>query len=210
MYTLPPLPYAYDSLEPWIDAETMKLHHDKHHQAYVDNLNKTLEGQDDLAKLDISELIIKLDKVPEDTRTKVRNNAGGHFNHTIFWELLSPNPDGKTGTTPETDLSEAISNQFDSMEKFQEAFSASSLGRFGSGWAWLISEEGKLKIEDTPNQDNPLMRDPKVNIILGLDLWEHAYYLKYQNRRAEYIKNWWNIVNWRKVEELFKAPSSFQ
>lgn len=191
MYTLPPLPFDYSALEPWIDAETMTIHHTKHHQAYVDNLNKTLEGHDDLLKLDVSELVTKLDQVPQDLRTKVRNNAGGHFNHSLFWTFLSATP-----TTPDTGLSEALATEFGSMEKFQTQFSASALGRFGSGWVWLIKEEDKLKIEDTPNQDNPIMRNPKVSIILGLDVWEHAYYLKYKNARADYVKAWWNVVKW--------------
>ncbi len=197
MYTLPSLPYDYMALEPSIDTETMKLHHDKHHKTYIDNLNKALEGHDDLLKLDISELVKKLDKVPEEIRTKVRNNGGGHFNHSLFWTLLSPDQ-----TQPATELSEAIANEFGSMEKFQELFTAAALARFGSGWVWLIKEEGKLKIEDSPNQDNPLMRNPKAAILLGLDVWEHAYYLKYKNVRADYIKAWWNIVNWTTISEL--------
>lgn len=197
MYTLPPLPFDYSDLEPWLDTETMKLHHDKHHQAYVDNLNKALEGQPDLLKLDVSELVTKLDKVPENIRPKVRNNGGGHFNHSLFWNLLSPTP-----TQLSTELSQALANEFGSVEKFQEQFTTTALAHFGSGWVWLVKENGMLKIETTLNQDNPLMGNPKVTILLGLDVWEHAYYLKYKNVRADYIKAWWNVINWTEVSKL--------
>lgn len=196
MYTLPPLPYNHSALEPWVDTETMKLHHDKHHQAYVDNLNKALDGQADLLKLDISELVTKLDKVPENIRTKVRNNAGGHFNHSLFWETMTPET-----TSMSTELSQEIASEFGGIEKFQEEFSAKALAHFGSGWVWLVKDNDKLKIEDSDNQDNPLMQNSKATILLGLDVWEHAYYLKYKNMRAEYIKSWWNIVNWTEVSK---------
>lgn len=191
MHTLPPLPYDFSALEPWIDTETMMIHHDKHHQSYVDNLNKALEGHETLQALELQELVSNLDQVPEDLRTKVRNNSGGHFNHSLFWKMMTPNP-----TPPPTGLSEEIANNFQSIENFKEEFSAKAMSRFGSGWVWLIKDGNNLKIEDTPNQDNPLMQNPKITIILGLDVWEHAYYLKHQNKRAEYIKSWWNVVNW--------------
>lgn len=197
MFTLPELPYAYNALEPYIDEATMKLHHDKHHQAYIDNLNKALEGQENLLQLSVEELIKDLNKVPETIRTKVRNHGGGHANHSLFWQIMAP----ATGQKPEGTLAEALISTFGSIEKFQEQFTTVSMGRFGSGWAWLVIEDGKLKIEDTPNQDSPIMEGK--NPILGLDVWEHAYYLKYQNRRADYIKAWWTIVNWREVEKRF-------
>src|SRR5258708_3611493 len=195
MFTLADLPYSYDALEPFIDETTMKLHHDKHHQAYIDNLNKALEGHDDLLGMDIKDLLQNLDKVPEEIRTKVRNNAGGHANHTMFWKTMIQNKDFKEVNGG---LKEAIDKKFGSFEKFQEEFETKGLGRFGIGWVWLLDD---LTIIDTPNQDTPLMQGKKV--ILGLDVWEHAYYLKYQNKRVDYIKAWWNVVNWGKVEENF-------
>ncbi|HWA52113.1 MAG TPA: superoxide dismutase [Patescibacteria group bacterium] len=196
MFKLPELPYDYSALEPFIDEETMHLHHDKHHQAYVDNLNKALEGKDEFLNMDVKELLIKLDLVPEDIRTKVRNNAGGHANHTMFWKTLIPNKDFKN---IDGELKKAINEKYGSFEKFQEEFTNKALGRFGSGWVWLLTD---LSIVDTPNQDSPLMESERA--ILGLDVWEHAYYLKYKNVRADYIKAWWNIVNWEKVSEYFK------
>ena len=200
MFTLSDLPYSYNALEPHIDEQTMRIHHDKHHGTYVDNLNKALEGQENFLKMDIAELLQNLAKVPEAVRTKVRNNAGGHANHSMFWKLMAPNSGGE----PKGELVKAISSVFGNFATFQEKFAAAGLGRFGSGWAWLTIEDGKLKIEDSPNQDNPLMENPKKKILLGLDVWEHAYYLKYQNRRTDYIKAWWNIVNWEQVSKNFE------
>jgi len=195
MFKLPDLPYNYNALEPFIDETTMHLHHDKHHQTYVDNLNKALEGHDDLLGMEISELVKNLDKVPEELRIKVRNNGGGHFNHSLFWEIMAKN-DTKE---PVGEVKEGIEKTYGSFDEFKKKFSEKGLGRFGSGWIWLMPD---MTIVDTPNQDSPLM-DGKMPI-LGLDVWEHAYYLKYQNRRAEYIENWWNVINWEKVEENFK------
>ncbi|HLD24508.1 MAG TPA: superoxide dismutase [Patescibacteria group bacterium] len=206
MFTLPDLPYAYNALEPYIDERTMQIHHDKHHAAYVKNVNDALTGQDELASLPIEDLIADLLKVPEAVRTKVRNNGGGHYNHSLFWEVMAPNPDGAPRLA-QGDLASAITQSFGSFEKFTEVFSSAGLNRFGSGWVWLVTDKGKLTIVDTPNQDNPLMDLPAQAggriPILGLDVWEHAYYLKYQNLRAEYIKNWWYVVNWKEVEKRF-------
>lgn len=198
MFQLPDLPYPYEALEPYIDEQTMKIHHDLHHGAYVKNLNDALAAHPDFAEMKIEKLLSSLDQVPEDIRTKVRNNGGGHANHTFFWEMMSP----KGGGEPSGDLADAIKSSFGDFETFQEKFSASAVGRFGSGWAWLIVEGGKLSILDTPNQDTPLMEGKTP--ILGLDVWEHAYYLKYQNRRAEYVKAWWQVVNWEEVEGRFE------
>ncbi len=200
MFTLPDLPYAYNALEPYIDEMTMKIHHDKHHGAYVDNLNKILEGNEDFLNMDIKDLVRKLDKVPEDIRTKVRNNAGGHLNHSFFWEIMRA-PQGEGGTVPTGNLLEAINSTFGSFTSFQDKFLESALGRFGSGWVWLVNDHGKLSIVDTPNQDTPVME--RDNPILGLDVWEHAYYLNYQNKRADYVRAWWNVVNWGKVDASF-------
>lgn len=197
MFSLPELPYPYAALEPHIDEETMRIHHGKHHAAYVENLNKALEGSHDLLNLDINELIRDLKKVPEAIRAKVRNNAGGHLNHSLFWTVMAPN----ARKEPKGPLFDAIRTAFADFGSFQEKFSQAGLSRFGSGWVWLVYENGKLVIFDTPNQDSPEME--RKYPILGLDVWEHAYYLKYQNRRADYIKAWWNVVNWEKVEELF-------
>lgn len=196
MFTLPDLPYAYNALEPYIDERTMQIHHDKHHAAYVKNLNDALPD----ASLTVEELLKNLDQVPEAVRTKVRNNGGGHANHSFFWQVMSANPMGAPRQA-RGDLGKAIDMSFGSFEKFQEQFSTVALNRFGSGWAWLTLEDGRLKIEDSANQDSPIMdgRTP----ILGLDVWEHAYYLKYQNMRADYIKQWWNVVNWQEVERRF-------
>ncbi len=201
MYTLPDLSYPYNALEPFIDETTMHIHHDKHHAAYIKNLNDALEGQDELLALPVAELIADLSKVPEQVRTKVRNNAGGHANHTMFWECMGPV--SAHTSIPTGELLAAITESFGSLSAFQEKFAAAGVGRFGSGWVWLVADGKKLSIMDTPNQDSPVM-DGK-NPILCLDVWEHAYYLKYQNVRPEYIKAWWNVVNWAEVEKRFSA-----
>ncbi len=201
MFTLPELPYAYNALEPYIDERTMQIHHDKHHAAYVKNLNDALAGQDTLLSMSIEDLMKNLSQVPEAIRTKVRNNGGGHANHTMFWTVMSGNPKGEP-RKPAGELGKAIDASFGNFEMFQEKFSAAGMGRFGSGWVWLINEAGKLSIVDTPNQDTPVM-DGKTPI-LALDVWEHSYYLHYFNRRDEYIKNWWNVVNWQQVEDNYK------
>ena len=197
-FTLPPLPYAYNALEPYIDEETMRIHHTKHHQAYVDNLNKAVEGTEYAGK-SIEEIIRNLDSLPENIRTAVRNNGGGHFNHGIFWEIMGPNGKGK----PEGELAAQIDRDFGGFEAFQEAFETAGKTQFGSGWAWLVIRDGKLAVEKTANQDNPLSRG--FYPLMGADVWEHAYYLKYQNRRPEYLKNWWHTVNWDEVAKRFQA-----
>ena len=196
-FTLPALPYAYDALVPHIDAKTMEIHHTKHHQAYINNANKALEAHPALAAKSVEALISDLASVPEDIRTVVRNNAGGHYNHSLFWTVLGPNAGGE----PSGGLSEAITSTFGSFAAFKEKFAAAAAGRFGSGWAWLALDKGKLVVESSPNQDSPLMegRTP----ILGLDVWEHAYYLNYQNRRPDYITAFWNVVNWTEVARRF-------
>lgn len=198
-YELPQLPYGYDALEPHIDKETMNIHHTKHHNTYVTNLNKALEGNEELANKSVEELIADLDSVPEAIRTAVRNNGGGHANHSLFWKLLSPEGGGE----PTGSLAEAINSKFGSFDKFKEQFEAAGAGRFGSGWAWLIVNNGEVEITSTPNQDSPLMEGKTP--ILGLDVWEHAYYLKYQNRRPEYMSAFWNVVNWDVVQKLYEA-----
>jgi Fe-Mn family superoxide dismutase len=198
-YELPKLPYPYDALEPHIDARTMEIHHTKHHQAYVTNVNTALQGKADLERLPVEDLIRHLDKVPEDVRMTVRNNGGGHSNHSFFWQLMGA---GKGGE-PKGDLAGALKSAFGDFAKFKEAFAKAAMGRFGSGWAWLVVDGGKLAITSTPNQDSPLMEGKKP--ILGLDVWEHAYYLKYQNRRADYVTAWWNVVNWDRVADLYKG-----
>ena len=198
-YELPKLPYEYDALEPHIDKETMNIHHTKHHNTYVTNLNNALEGHDDLSAKSVEELIANLDAVPEDIRTAVRNNGGGHANHSLFWTLLCPNGGG----APTGSLAEAIDSKFGSFDKFKEEFQKAGATRFGSGWAWLVVNNGELEITSTPNQDNPLM-DGKTPI-LGLDVWEHAYYLKYQNRRPDYMSAFWNVVKWDEVQKLYDA-----
>ena len=190
-HTLPPLPYAFDALEPHIDAKTMEIHHDKHHNAYVTNLNAALEKAPELANTPLDALLRDLNSVPEAIRAAVRNNGGGHFNHSQFW--LSMGPDA--GGAPTGKLADAINTAFGDFDKFKEQFQAAGVGRFGSGWVWLNNDGGKLSISSTPNQDNPIM-DGKPAPILGNDVWEHAYYLKYQNRRPEYLKAWWNVVDW--------------
>jgi superoxide dismutase, Fe-Mn family len=199
-HTLPPLPYDKAALEPHIDATTMEIHHDKHHAAYVNNLNKALEGKADLEALSIDDLVKNLSKVPEDIRGPVRNNGGGHWNHTFFWNIMGPD----AGGAPSGALAEAINAAFGSFDAFKEAFAKAGVGRFGSGWAWLVKKDGKLAITSTPNQDNPLM-DGSGTPLLGVDVWEHAYYLKYQNKRPDYIAAWWNTVNWKAVAEHFAS-----
>ena len=198
-YSVPPLPYSFDALEPHIDARTMEIHHDKHHAAYVSKVNAALEGHPDLASKSIEDLMSDLSAVPEDIRTAVRNNGGGHANHTLFWTVMAPNGGG----APSGDLASAIDAACGSFDKFKEQFGAAAANRFGSGWAWLCVDGGKLIVESTPNQDTPLMegRTP----ILGLDVWEHAYYLNYQNRRPDYISAFWNVVNWAEVAKRFSA-----
>jgi superoxide dismutase, Fe-Mn family len=198
-FTLPPLPYSNDALEPYIDAKTMEIHHDKHHNAYVTNLNKALESAPDFGKLSIEELCAQIGKVPENIRTAVRNNGGGHLNHSLFWELMKKGGGGE----PSGDLGGAIKSAFGSFADFKTKFAAAGTGRFGSGWAWLLIRDGKLAIESTPNQDNPVMDGGKP--VLGLDVWEHAYYLKYQNRRPDYIEAWWNTVNWSQAADNYAA-----
>lgn len=206
MFTLSDLPYAYNALEPFIDERTMQIHHDKHHAAYVKNLNDALAGMDALLGLPVEDLIKDLSKVPETIRTKVRNNAGGHANHRMFWQVMGPPASAEASTgKPSGTVAKAIDAAFGSFTQFQEKFAAAGLGRFGSGWVWLIADRGNVTILDTPNQDSPLM-DGK-NPILALDVWEHAYYLKYQNLRADYIKAWWNVVNWAEVEKRFAAAT---
>lgn len=204
MFTLPELDYSYDALEPHIDAKTMEIHHSKHHQAYVDNLNTALAGKDDLLAMSIEDLCQNLDKVPEDVRTAVRNNGGGHYNHSQYWKYMIK--DGKALANEE--LQKDLEATFGSMDGFKEAFAKAGMGRFGSGWVWLIQDGAKLTIVSTPNQDNPLM-DTEAdlanrNILLGCDVWEHAYYLKHQNKRADYLATWWNVVNWETVAQNYK------
>jgi Fe-Mn family superoxide dismutase len=196
-FSLPALPYAYDALEPHIDARTMEIHYTKHHQAYVNNLNAAIEKAPELANKSLDDLMRGINSVPEAVRTAVRNNGGGHWNHSMFWQLMGANKGGE----PTGKLADAIKSAFGDFSKFKEQFAAAGAGRFGSGWAWLVNDGGKLSITSTPNQDNPLM-DGK-NAILGLDVWEHAYYLKYQNRRPDYITAWWNVVNWDAVSKRF-------
>lgn len=197
MFTLPELQYAHNALEPYIDEETMKIHHGKHHAGYVNNLNDALKDQPELLKMPIEELMKNLNKVPETIRTKVRNNGGGHANHSMFWKIMNPEK-----TTPSDMLARAISHSFGSIDSFKEAFTKAAVGRFGSGWAWLVVDKEKLSITDTPNQDNPWIEN-KIPI-LCLDVWEHAYYLKYKNMRADYVKAWWNVVNWKEASQRFE------
>ncbi len=197
-FTLPPLPYGYEALEPNIDARTMEIHHTKHHQGYVNNLNAAIEKAPELQGKSLEDLLKNLSAVPEKVRTAVRNNAGGHWNHSLFWTIMAPNAGGE----PSGELATAVGSAFGDFAKFKEQFNAAASGRFGSGWAWLVSDaKGALSIESTPNQDNPLM-DGR-NAILGVDVWEHAYYLKYQNRRADYLSAWWNTVNWPEVAKRY-------
>jgi Fe-Mn family superoxide dismutase len=198
-FTLPPLPYDFAALEPHIDAKTMEIHHGKHHQTYVNNLNAAIEKAPELASKSLDDLMRDASKLPEAVRTAIRNNGGGHWNHSMFWQIMAP----KAGGEPGGNLGPAIKSAFGDFAKFREQFSAAGVGRFGSGWAWLINTGGKLSIMSTPNQDNPLMEGKKA--IMGLDVWEHAYYLKYQNRRPDYISAWWNVVKWKEVEKRFAA-----
>lgn len=202
-FEVPPLPYDYNALEPYIDEATMRYHHDNHHQTYVTNLNNALANYPDLQGKTIEELLSNLEAIPEAIRTAVRNNGGGHWNHTFFWEIMGPN----AGGAPEGELAAAIDAAFGSFDAFKEKFKTTALGRFGSGWAWLIAgKDGSLSIMSTPNQDNPLMEGKTA--ILGIDVWEHAYYLKYQYKRAAYVDAWWNVVNWAKVAEHYAAAKA--
>jgi Fe-Mn family superoxide dismutase len=198
-HSLPALPYNHGALEPHIDAQTMQIHHGKHHQTYVTNLNTALDKHPDLHNKSLDDLMRGLNSVPEDIRTAVRNNGGGHWNHSLFWKWMGPN----AGGAPSGAIADAITSSFGSFDKFKEQFQAAGVGRFGSGWAWLVDNNGKLEITSTPNQDNPLMEGKKA--VLGVDVWEHAYYLKYQNRRADYLAAWWNVVNWNEVNRLLKG-----
>ena len=197
-HEVPPLPYAYNALEPHIDEQTMRIHHDKHHAAYVNNLNTALEKHSDLQSKSVEELMKGINGVPEEIRTAVRNNGGGHVNHTMFWEIMGPGKGGQPGGA----VADAIKSSFGSFDAFKEQFTKAATTRFGSGWAWLLDEGGKLVVESTANQDSPLMEGKQP--ILGLDVWEHAYYLKYQNRRPDYINAWWNVVNWDAVNKRFR------
>ncbi len=198
-FQLNPLPYAYDALEPFIDTLTMQVHHDKHHATYLNNLNGALEKHPELASWTLEQLLSDLNAVPEDIRMVVRNHGGGTWNHDLFWEIMAP----KAGGAPTGELGAAIAAKFGSFEAFKTEFEKAANGRFGSGWAWLVKKPGGLAIVSTPNQDNPL--SDGLIPILGLDVWEHAYYLKYQNRRAEYVGNWWNVVNWDEVARRYAA-----
>jgi len=204
-YQLPPLPYPKEALEPYIDAQTMEIHHDKHHGAYVTNVNKAIAGKGDLETKSVEDLIRNLDAVPADVRNAVRNNGGGHANHSMFWKLLAP----KAGGAPGGALADDIQATFGSFDTFKEKFEAAGLGRFGSGWAWLVINQGKLEVVSTANQDNPIMGKAVCGAegtpILGCDVWEHAYYLKYQNRRGDYLKAFWNVVNWLEVARHYAA-----
>jgi Fe-Mn family superoxide dismutase len=199
-YEVPPLPYDYAALEPHVDEQTMRTHHDKHHQAYVDKVNAALEGTDQ-ADQPIEEVIKNLSSLPQDKQGPVRNNGGGHLNHSMFWETMSPDGGGE----PSGPLAEAITSAFGSFEDFKEQFEAAGVGQFGSGWAWLVVDGGSLAVTSTPNQDNPVSEGKMP--LLGNDVWEHAYYLKYQNKRPDYLKAWWNTVDWNKVGERYSAAS---
>jgi len=199
-HTLPALPYAFDALEPHVDAQTMQIHHGKHHNAYVTNLNAAIEKAPELGSWTLDQVCRDIAKVPESVRGAVRNNGGGHWNHSLFWTLMVP----KSGGAPTGDIAKAIDKAFGDYAKFRDAFKAAAVGRFGSGWAWLVAaKDGSLTIESTPNQDNPLMEGKHA--VLGLDVWEHAYYLKYQNRRPDYIDAWWNIVHWGEVAKRYDS-----
>jgi len=197
-HSLPPLPYPFDALEPHIDKQTMEIHHGKHHNAYVTNLNAALEKHPELASKSAEDLIRGIATVPEDIRTAVRNNGGGHVNHTMFWQIMGPN----AGGPPTGAIADAINAAFGGFDKFKEEFKKAAVGRFGSGWAWVVNTGGKIAIESTPNQDNPMMDGKKP--VFGIDVWEHAYYLKYQNRRPDYIDAWWNVVNWGEINKRLR------
>jgi superoxide dismutase, Fe-Mn family len=200
-FTVPPLPYDYDALESTIDTETMKLHHDKHHQAYVDNANKALDGTD-FADASVEDVLRNLEQLPEDKRTAVRNNAGGHANHSLFWEIMGP----RAGGSPSGDLANAIDSAFGSFDSFKETFNQNGVTRFGSGWTWLVWNGSALEAYSTPNQDSPILQGHVP--VLGNDVWEHAYYLTYRNRRPEYLEAWWNVVNWDAVAARLESASS--
>jgi Fe-Mn family superoxide dismutase len=197
-HTLPPLPYPSDALEPHIDKQTMEIHHGKHHNAYVTNLNAAIEKAPELASKSLEELVKGINSVPEAVRTAVRNNGGGHLNHSMFWQIMGPN----AGGAPTGAIADAINSSFGSFDKLKDQLKAAAVGRFGSGWAWVIDNGGKLVVESTPNQDNPMMDGKKP--VFGIDVWEHAYYLKYQNRRPDYIDAWWNVVNWSEINKRLK------
>jgi superoxide dismutase, Fe-Mn family len=197
-HTLPPLPYPPDALEPHIDTKTMEIHHGKHHQAYVTNLNAALDKHPELHSKSIEDLLKGINSVPEDIRTAVRNNGGGHLNHSMFWQIMGPNAGGQ----PTGAIAEAITSSFESFDKFKEEVKKAGVGRFGSGWAWVISSGSKLTVESSANQDSPVMEGKKV--VFGVDVWEHAYYLKYQNRRPDYIDAWWNVVNWAEINKRLR------
>ena len=197
-HSLPPLPYASDALEPHIDKQTMEIHHGKHHNAYVTNLNAALEKHPELQSKSAEDLITGINSVPEDIRTAVRNNGGGHVNHSMFWQIMGPN----AGGPPTGAIADAINGSFGTFDTFKELLGKAGVGRFGSGWAWVIDQGGKLAIESTPNQDNPMMDGKKP--VFGIDVWEHAYYLKYQNRRPDYISAWWNVVNWNEINKRLR------
>lgn len=201
MFELPDLPYEYNALEPFIDEETMHVHHDGHHATYVKNLNEALTGHEEFLNMDIEELLKSLDKVPEEIRTKVKNNAGGHYHHSIFWTMMKPNGGGE----PSGKLLESINKEFGSFTEFQEKFNEMAKALFGSGWTWLVLKDGNLEIINTSNQDSPISSGQTP--LLGLDLWEHAYYLKYKNKRADYITAWRNVVNWQEIETIFEKAS---
>jgi Fe-Mn family superoxide dismutase len=202
-FELPPLPYDYNALEPYIDEQTMRLHHDKHHQAYVTNVNNALQGQSQFENLSIEDLMRRINEVPENIRTAVRNNGGGHVNHTMFWQIMKPNGGGE----PSGALAQAISQTFGSFDQFKAAFNDAGAKRFGSGWVWLVLDNsGKLQVISTANQDSPFMEG--LFPIMGNDVWEHAYYLKYQNRRADYLNAWWNVVNWDEIAKRYERATS--
>ncbi len=198
-FKLPELNYSYEALEPHIDKRTMEIHHTKHHQAYIDKLNQALEKYPEFQNMEIEEILKSLDKLPEDIRTAVRNNGGGHYNHDLFWKIMSPDSEKK----PVGELAEKINEKFGDFESFKAKFKEAGIGRFGSGWSWLVlSEDKRIDIVSTPNQDNPMSEGKEV--IFGLDVWEHAYYLKYMNKRPDYIEAWWNVVNWKAIEERYQ------
>ncbi len=199
-HTLPPLPYDYNALEPHIDARTMEIHHTKHHQAYIDKLNAALDQHPELKEKSLEDLLKNLDQVPENIRTIVRNNGGGHLNHSMFWKMMGPN----AGGAPTGEIAEKITSKFGSFDQFKETFANAGITRFGSGWAWLsLDQSGELQVHSTANQDNPIMEGMKP--LLGVDVWEHAYYLNYQNRRPDYLNAWWNVVNWNEVNSLLQG-----